>query len=127
MDREGIILFMTWQELARTILRESLPRAITCVTRGLSLYGDTISTNVLNDFTASILTSTYESLSKCPYVWIKLASATSLPKLLAISVKFFDKQSLTLQDLSSAPWIIKGKIYCLFSYLLKYLATSLKD
>jgi hypothetical protein len=49
-----------------------------------------------------------------------------LPKLEAISVKFLDKQSRTLQDLSSAAWIIKGIIKVLFSSLVRILATYLK-
>lgn len=41
-------------------------------------------------------------------------SVTSLPKLEAISVKFLDRHSLTLQDLSYAAWIIKGIMKVLF-------------
>lgn len=80
----------------------------------------------LKDLTASIFTSTSESLSKLPYVWIKLISVTYFPKLEAIYVKFLDKQSLTLQDLSSAAWIIKGIIKVLFSSRVRILETSLK-
>lgn len=41
-------------------------------------------------------------------------SVTYFPKFEAIYVKFFDRQSLTLQDLSYAAWIIKGIMKVLF-------------
>lgn len=66
LERAGIILFITWQAFALTILSESFPKPITCWTSGLSLSGETISTKVHNDFTAYILTSISGSFSKCP-------------------------------------------------------------
>ena len=39
---------------------------------------------------------------------------TSLPKFAAIKVKFLDKQILTLQDLSSAAWMMSGMMKVLF-------------
>lgn len=81
---------------------------------------------LLKDFTASILTSISVSLSKFPYVWIRLRSVTSFPKFEAISVKFLDRHSLTLQDLSSAACIIKGIIKVLFSSLVNIFETYLK-
>ena len=53
-------------------------------------------------------------------------SVTYFPKLAAISVKFFDKQRRTLQDLSSAAWIINGIMNVLFSSLVRIFETSLK-
>jgi hypothetical protein len=39
---DGIMLFSAWQALARTTLKESLPRAITWVIKGVNFYGETI-------------------------------------------------------------------------------------
>ena len=80
----------------------------------------------LNDLTASILTSISVSFNKLPKVWIKLISVTSFPKLEAIQVKFLDKHSLTLQDLSYAAWMIRGMMKVLFSSLVNNFETSLK-
>ena len=46
------MLLITWHEFALTILKESLPSAITWRTSGPNCSGDTISTKVLNDLTA---------------------------------------------------------------------------
>ena len=105
--------WISWK-LHRTVLRGSFPRATTCPTNTGIRSGETILTKLSSDLTAWILTSTSASFSKCPKTWMRLKSATYRPKFSAISVKFFDKHSLTLQDLSSAAWIIKGMIYVLF-------------
>jgi uncharacterized membrane protein len=81
---------------------------------------------LLNDLTAYIFTSTSESLSRLLYVWIKLMSVTSFPKLAAIYVKFLERQRRTLQDLSSAAWMIRGMMKVLFSSLVSILAIYLK-
>lgn len=41
---------------------------------------------------------------------MRLKSATYLPKFSAIYVKFLDKHNLTLHDLSSAAWMMRGMI-----------------
>lgn len=58
---------------------------------------------------------------------MRLMSVTYFPKFWAISVKFLDRHSLTLQDLSSAAWMMSGMMKVLFSSLLRILETSLND
>lgn len=54
-------------------------------------------------------------------------SVTYLPKLLAMAVKFFDRQRRTRQDLSSAAWIINGIMKVLFSSFVRIFDTYLND
>ena len=123
----GSIVFIANPIFALTIPKESFPKDRICGTRTPILSGDIIFKKFLNDFTASIFTSISLSFSRFPRVWIRLISVTSLPKFWAIYVKFFDRQSLTRHDLSSAAWIIKGMMKVLFSSLVRILDTSLKD
>lgn len=109
-----------------TMAMASLPRPTTCGNKKLAFYAETIRIKPLSDFTASIFTSTYESFKRLLYVWMRLISVTSFPKLEAIYVKFLERQRRTLQDLSSAAWIINGMIKVLFSSLVRIFAISLK-
>ena len=97
-----------------TIASGSFPKAKICGTRILTFQFEIIFANSLKFFTASIFTSTSESFNKFPKVWIRLISVTYFPKFDAMAVKFLDKQSLTLHDLSSAAWIINGIMKVLF-------------
>ena len=92
----------------------SFPKATTCGNKADILSEDTILAKFDRCLTASIFTSIYESFNKLLYVWIRLISVTYFPKLQAMSVKFLDKQSLTLHDLSSAACMINGMIKVLF-------------
>lgn len=100
--------------LALTMPKESFPKFNIWGTKILIFYGDITLTKLFKDFTAYILTSTYESFSKFAKVCIKLISVIYFPKFEAINGKFLDRQSLTLHDLSYAAWIIRGIIKALF-------------
>lgn len=91
-----------------------------------NLCADTTLMNFFKEYIDAYLTSFSASLNKFVKIWIKLTSATSLPKASANSANILERESLTLQDLSSVAAIIIYKVSCLFSSLLRTLATNFK-
>lgn len=82
--------------------------------------------NLAKEPIEAYLTSFSASLSKFVKIYINETSATSFPKASANSENIFERDSLTLQDLSSVAPIIIYNVYCLFSSLFNTLATNFK-
>lgn len=75
----------------------------------------------------AVLTSFSASLKRLVKIYINETLSASSPKASAISAKILERESLTLQDLSSVAAIIIGRVCYLFSSFLKTLATNFNE